>query len=180
MKTSYSKLLHCRLAQTGALLVLLAAVAASIAWSGLPEGRIKLEGAWIATADNGVRALVTYAPSDPSGQSATFRAQFVWPAEQLATMGLDAVTDEVAEDSVTGNETSRYHGFGTGLAGGRTMLIFVDDCVLTFESPTQKRLAHALAIYLASSDADNDGYPDPGSTPVMSGTSTSISKRIAR
>ena len=180
MKTLVSKWLKYRLARTGGLLLIIAAVAATIAWSGPSEARIKLEGAWIATTDNGARSLVTYSPTDPSGQRAIFRNQMVWPASVLASLGLDAVTDEVAEEFVTENGTSQYHGIWYGLAGGNIVLIFIDDSVITRESPTYCTIQHTIATYLASADADNDGYPDPGTTPVATSSVTSIGKRVTR
>ena len=178
MKTLVSKLLTYRLARAGGVLVIIAAVAATIAWSGPSEARIKLEGAWIATTDNGLRSLVTYSPTDPSGQRAIFRNQMVWPASVLASLGLDAVTDELAEEFVTEIGTSKYHGIWYGLAGGNIVLIFVDDSVITRESPTRGTIQHTIAGYLASADADNDGYPDPGSTPVGIFTNTSVTIRL--
>jgi hypothetical protein len=180
MKTLVSKLLKYSLARAGGLLVIIAAVAASLAWSGPSHARIKLEGAWIATVDSGVRGLVTYSPTDPSGQSATFRNEMVWPASVLASMGIEAVTDEVAEEFVTKNGVSRYHGVWYGLAGGNIVLIFLDDSVITYESPTYCTIQHTIATYLASADADNDGYPDPGTTPVATSSVTSIGKRVTR
>ncbi len=179
MKTSISKLLKCRLAQAGGLLAVIAAVAAGIAWSDHPEGRIKLEGAWIAQVDNGIRGLVTFAPSDPSGQSAVIRAQMVWPPELLAALGLDAVTDEIAEEVVTGNRTTEYTGIWYGLAGGRIALICLDNTTSTYVNPTKRINVHVGSLYLPTADADNDGYPDPGTSPVMTFTNKAIGKRVA-
>jgi hypothetical protein len=186
MKTLLPKLVKCRLIQAGGLLAVIAAVAASIAWSGGPEARVKLEGAWIAQVDNGTRALVTYGATDPSGQSSVFRGQMVWPLEMLASMGLDAVTDEVAEEFVTGKNTTQYTGIAYGLVGGRIALIFLDNTTSTYGSPTQRTNVHTLTLYpgpanpysLPTADADNDGFPDPGTSPMMTFTSKSIGKRV--
>ncbi len=178
MKTLLPEFLKCRSIQAGALLLVVGALAASVAWSRPPEGSVKLEGAWIAQVDTGVRGLVTYGPSDPSGRSATFRNQMVWPPEVLASLRIDAVTDEIAEEFVTGINTSTYTGIWYGLAGGRTVLIFLDDSVITHDSSTHGTIQHTLTVYLATADADNDGYPDPGSTPVATLSHTSTIKRI--
>ncbi len=180
MKTLLPKLLKCRLVQAGGLLAIIVAVAASSAWSSAPEARIKLGGAWIAQVDNGIRALVTYAPSDPSGQSAVFRVQTVWPPEILAALRLDAVTDEIAEEFVTGKNTSAYTGIVHGLAGGRIVLILVDNSTLTYDSPTRAHMEGAVKAYLATADADNDGYPDPGSEPVGTFPYKAVGNRVAR
>jgi hypothetical protein len=180
MKTLLPKLVKCRFIQAGGLLAVIAVLSASIGSSSAPEARIQLGGAWIAQLDNGARGLVTYGATDPSGQRTVFRAQVVWPPEMLAGMRLDAVTDEIAEEVVTGKDTSAYTGICYGLAGGRIVLIFVDNTTSRYVSPTQRINEHTLAIYLASADADNDGYPDPGTSPIMTSTSKSIGKRVAR
>jgi len=186
MKTLLPKLVNCRLAQAGGLLAVIAAVAAGIAWSDRPEGRIKLEGAWIAQVEGGPRGLVTYGATDPDGQSAVFRGQMVWPPEILASMGLDAATDEVAEEFVTGKHTTKYTGIWYGLVGGQIALIFIDNTTSTYGSPTQRTNVHIATVYpgpanpyhLPTADADNDGFPDPGASPVMTFTSKSIGKRL--
>jgi hypothetical protein len=179
MRTLLPKLFKCKLAQAGGLLAVIAAVAAGIAWSEHPEGRIKLEGAWLAQVDNGVRGLVTYGPSDASGQSAAFRVQMVWPPALLTATGIDAVTDEIAEEVVTGRKTTEYTGIWYGLAGGRIVLICVDNTTSTYVSPTKRINVHVGSFYLPTADVDNDGYPDPGTSPVMTITNKSIGKRVA-
>ena len=164
--------------RTGGLLGIVLAVAASIAWSRAPEARIKLGGAWVPQVDNGTRGLVTYGATDPSGLSAVFRAQMVWPPEMLASMGLDAITDEIGEEFVTGRDTSQYTGIWYGLTGGRIALIFLDNTTITHLSPTQLSLEHTIDIYWASDDTDHDGYPDPGKTPFTTVTAKSVSKRV--
>ncbi len=180
MKTLLTKLLKCRLVQAGGLLAIIVAVAASSAWSSSQDARIKLQGAWICQIDNGIRGLVTYAPLDPSGQSAALRIEVVWPPEALQIMGLDAVTDEVAEEFVTGKNTSVLTGISYGLAGGRIVLILVDNSTLTYDSPTRARIEGAVKAYLATADADNDGYPDPGSEPVGTFPYKAVGNRVAR
>ncbi len=178
MKISFSKSFKGRLAQAGGLVAVIAAVAAGIAWSPAPNARTQLGGAWIAQVDNGMRGLVTYGATDPSGRSATFRAQMIWPPELLAAMGIDAVTDEVAEEFVTGKRTTEYTGIWYGLAGGRIVLICLDNSTCTFVSPTHRINVHVGSVYLPTADADNDGYPDPGTSPMMTFTNTSIGKRV--
>jgi len=180
MKTKLLKLFKSRIAQGGLLLGGIAVAAATIAWTDPAATAFKLQGAWIAKTDVGLVSMLTFAQSDPSGRSAVFRNQMIWPPELLASLGLDAVSEEVAEEVITGPNTSEYTGIWYGLASGRIVMIFVDNSTLTFDSPTQKTVYHTITTYLASADADNDGYPDPGSTPVGINYHTSISKRLAR
>ena len=139
---------------------------------------IKLEGAWIAHTDNGIVSLVTFAPSDPSGRSCAWRNQMVWPPALLASFELDAVTDEIGETFLTGNDTAAYTAIWYGLAGGNIALICLDNASLTFDTATQITIEHTVDVYPAAADADNDGYPDPGSPIIMTITSQSISKRL--
>lgn len=178
MKTLLPKLVKCRLIQAAGLLAVIAALSASIGSSSAPEARIQLGGAWVAQVDNGIRGLVTYGATDPSGQRSVFRAQMVWPPESLTAVGLDAVTDEIAEEVVTGKDTSAYVGIWYGLAGGRIVLICLDNTTSKYVSPTQRVNEHVGSFYLSTADADNDGYPDPGTSPMMTFTNKSISKRV--
>jgi hypothetical protein len=146
--------------------------------SGAGNGQpVKLEGAWIGQTDNGVRAIVTYSP-DASGRRASFHNNLFMPPEILALAGCDAVTDEVAEEVVTGPNTGSYSGIWYGLLAGRITMIFLDTADIVYVSPTQKYLTHVVKAYPVSMDADNDGFPDPGSTPVAVFSATTLSKRV--
>jgi len=180
MKVLVGSFLKSRITQGGLLLAVVAAAVATIAWTDPTSTVFKLQGAWIAKTDVGLVSMLTFAQSDPSGRSAVFRNQMIWPPELLASLGLDAVSEEVAEEVITGPNTSEYTGIWYGLASGRIVMIFVDNSTLTFDSPTQKTVYHTITTYLASADADNDGYPDPGSTPVGTNYHTTVSKRLAR
>ncbi len=161
------------------MLAIAATVALLVAWSP-PKERVQLGGAWVATLDNGVRGMAIYGATDPSGLKSVYRGQFVWPPAMLAMMGLDSITDLVADEVVTGKNTSESTGIGYGLAGGNIALIIVDRSWFTHVSPTEKHNTHVTSVYLASADADNDGFPDAGATPVTVLNSSSISKRITR
>jgi hypothetical protein len=177
MKTLPGIMVNRRLVQVGGLLAIMTILAASIVWSNAPDARIKLRGAWIAQVDNGARAVVTYGATDPSGQSSVFRAQMVWPPAMLASLGLDAVTDEIGEEFVTGKNTSQYTAICYGLAGGQIALIILDNTIITHLSPTELALEHTISFYQASADTNNDGYPELA--PFMTVTAKSLSKRVA-
>ena len=180
MKYSLSQFLHRRTIQTAGLLAIVTAVAATVAWSGSPEGRVKLGGAWVGQLDNGVRGTVIYGATDPSGLNAVYRGQFLFPPAMLAMMQVDSVTDLVAEEIVTGQNTSESTGISYGLAGGQISLILVDHSHFTHVSRNEKHNTHETNVYLASSDADQDGFPNPGATPIAVLNASSISKRITR
>jgi len=178
MKKILPQLLKCRLVQAGGLLAIIAAAAATVAWSGGSQALAKFEGAWMAQSDNGIRSLVTFAPSDPASRRGAFRNQMVWPPEALALLGVEAVTEEIGDTVATGPASGEYTGVWYGLVSGRTVSICVDNASLTLVSPTQITIEHTVLAYLATADADNDGYPDPGTTPVAAFTTSSVSKRL--
>ena len=178
MRTVITGLLKGRKTRWGMLVAAIAAVAATVAWSSDSQVLAKLEGAWIGNTDNGIRGLAIFCPSDPSGRTAAFRYQMVVPPENLAALGVDAFTDEIGESVVTGPTTGKYNGIWYGLVGGRIVTIFLDNSSFTLVSRTQLTIDHTVSVYLAAADADHDGYPDPGSTPVAVLTAHTVSKRL--
>lgn len=179
MKPTLSKLQR-RLVQSAGLLLIAAVVAITVAWSSAPAPRVQLGGAWIAQTDAGMRVSVTYGAVDPSGLRGVWRGQITPSPALLAQMGVDTLTDLIADEVVTGPDTSESTGIGYGLVGGNIALILVDHSFYTHVSPTEKHNTHVTSVYLASADADNDGFPDAGATPVTVLNSSSISKRITR
>ena len=134
----------------------------------------QLEGAWVAQTENGVRSLVTFAPS-PSGKTATFRNEMVWPPEVLAEFGLSGVTDEIGEEVMTGRNTGTYTARWYGLIDGRPLVVFVDIASLTVNSPTELSIVHRITGYLAGPDGQPVGDPI-----VPTGTYNSTSRRITQ
>ncbi len=179
MKPSLSKFQR-RLLQSAGALAIAAAVAATVAWSSAPAARVQLGGAWIAQLDSGMRVAVTYGAVDASGLKGVWRGQAVFPPAMLAQMGVDTVTDLIADEVATGPNTSESTGIAYGLAGGNITLILVDRSRYTHVSPTEKHNTHDYTLYLASADADNDGFPDAGAEPIAVVSDHSISKRISR
>lgn len=178
MKHTVSKLLHSRLVQATGLLTLVAVAAGTVAWTEGPTARVKLGGAWVAVLDNGVHGMAIYGATDPSGLKSVYRGQFVWPAAMLAGMGVDSITDLVAEEVVTGKNTSESTGIGYGVKGGQIVLILVDRSWFTHISPSEKHNTHETSVYLASADEDTDGFPDAGAEPIAVIPASSVSKRI--
>ncbi len=163
-----------------ALVGIAAIVAATVGSSGSPEARVQLGGAWVGVLDNGVTGTAIYGATDPSGLKSVYRGQFVWPPAMLAMMGVDSITDLVADEVVTGPNTSESTGICYGISGGSIALILVDHSYFTHVSSREKHNVHQTTIYLASADADQDGFPDPGAQPLTVMPSHSVSKRITR
>ncbi len=179
MKPTLSKLQR-RLVQSAGLLVLAALLAATVAWSASPKARVQLGGAFICQLDSGMRVAVTYGAVDPSGLKGVWRGQIIPPPAMLATMGVDTLTDLISDEVVTGPNTSESTGIAYGLAGGNIALILMDHSFYTHVSPNEKHNTHQYRLYLASADADNDGFPDAGATPIAIVNNSSIAKRITR
>ena len=95
-------------------------------------------------------------------------------------MQVDSVTDLCSEEVVTGSNTSESTGILYGLAGRQIALILVDQSYYTHVSPTEKHNTHQTSVYPVSADADNDGFPDAGATPVAVLNASSTSKRSTR
>jgi hypothetical protein len=131
-----------------------------------------LEGAWVAQTENGVRSLVTFAPN-PSGKTATFRNEMIWPPEVLAEFGLSGVTDEIGEEVMTGSNTATYTARWYGLIAGSPLVVFVDIASLTINSPTELSIVHRVTGYLAGPD----GQP-VGDAIAPTSTHYSTSRRI--
>jgi len=141
---------------------------------------VKLGGAWVGVLDNGVRGTAIYGATDPSGLKSVYRGHFVFPPATLAMMGVDTFTDLVADEIVTGENTSESVGISYGLSAGQIALILVDHSWFTHISPNEKHNTHESSIYLPSADANNDGFPDADPQPIMVLPASSISKRITR
>ena len=146
MRQNLSKLFHSRLVRATGLLTLLAVSAGTVAWTEGPSARVKLGGAWVGVLDNGVRGTALYGATDPSGLKSVYRGQFVWPAPMLVTMKVDSITDLVAEEVVTGKNTSESTGIGYGVKDGQVVLILVDRSWFTHVSPTEKHNTHETSV----------------------------------
>ena len=65
-----------------------------------------------------------------------------------------------------------------GVVSADIVYIGVDKAVLTFDTPDRMLGVHIIEYYTPSQDADGDGFPDPGETPVSSTEITSVNTRL--
>ncbi len=94
-------------------------------------------------------------------------------------MQVDSVTDLVAEEIVTGQNTSESTGISYGLAGGQIALILVDHTCFTHINRNEKHNTQQTSVFLAAlADVDNDGFPDAQAIGIV--PASSVSKRIIR
>jgi hypothetical protein len=162
------------------------------AWTGPNSEANKLEGAWIAKAVTGpVQASYVITPSDPSGQRATLSGliQVRIPIEVLlpGVFGESEISgDFVGEAVMTGPSTASYTVVGYGRKRlnpptpfkEKVVLIWVDSGQIQFTESGKLQVTHCVAYYHPNADADGDGLPDPGQTPVVCLPATTLDTRV--
>jgi hypothetical protein len=152
----------------------------------------KLEGAWIAKAAVGpVQGSYVLTPSDPSGQRATLSGMIqVGIPVQVIFPDLFPETeisgDFVGEAVMTGPNTGNYTIVGYGRKKldpptpfqEQVVEIWVDSGQITFTGPGKMQVTHHVAYYHPEADADGDGLPDPGQTPVVCLPAATLDTRV--
>lgn len=176
MKTLVSRFFKSRITQIGLVLAVVAAAAATLAWS-LPEAySYKLEGAWV-TKVPGTPLLwsQTFSP-DPSGRSAVMSGEIHVPiVPSIVIPGLfpdlEYYTPFVGQVNMTGPDTfefsSVYYGMKKGFPFNQVVLIGQNNGQGRFTAPGRCVVTNHLACYAPSADADHDGLPDPGVAPAL-------------
>jgi hypothetical protein len=174
MKTLLSKLFKCRLAQTGALLALIAAAVASLAWSE-PQSN-KLEGAWVGTVPNTPMTWSYTLVPDSSGQSAAMAGSIQVPITPAVVVpglftNLEYFSPMVGRVTMTGPDTAEftcvYYGMKKGFPFNQVVFIGVNSGQCQFVAPDKIINTNHLAFYAPTADADHDGLPDPGQVPAL-------------
>ena len=168
MKTLLPKLLNGRLAHAGALLAVIAAVSASIAWSSQPKGRVKLGGTWVGRYGD-ITWTGTYSP-DSSGQNAMVSLQWITMGADFealfASLGAEDASIASGFISMVGRDTAtgkliwylRTQGTTTPPVAGQIKAIMVMANEWHYTSPTTAVGNHNLKIYLP--DAQGSMVPD--------------------
>jgi hypothetical protein len=137
------------------------------------HGRYKLGGAWIGKGAGTVWTDVTI-PLDPQGQTAALRVKFQALSADLvglgAAFGADTFSDFVGEAVMINRDTDRWTlvGYGQSSAGGlQIRAILIVFGTFQFTDAEHAVLNYTITVYPAAADADADGMPDAGATPVM-------------
>lgn len=159
------------LATAGLLALVLAVAGLSVAWSD--HHQYQLGGGWIGSA-SGLFYNAHYIPLDCEGQKAAIRLSFPsWGSDMaglLAAYGGDSASDAVGEAQMISHDTWKWTTVTYGLKQGNPpeiCLIFVSTGTGTFTGVNSFNVKYTMAIYLASADANKDGFPDSGATPLM-------------
>jgi hypothetical protein len=145
----------------------------------------QLGGGWIGSG-SGLEYSALYVPLDPSGQKAALRLQFVgWGADFAALMaafGADAGTDGIGEAAMISPDTFKWTTVNYNIKQGNPpvkVLILVAEGTGKYSGLNRFDVNYDTSIYLAAADADGDGFPDAGATPLMTITNmTGSLKRV--
>jgi hypothetical protein len=147
----------------------------------------KLEGAWIARVVEVPGGQWTYTVSpDASGRHATCHGSidvglYTPPLDDMADMTSPLLIDVV----ITGPDTAKFNSIWYGIkkvkglgTTAEVIYIGVNQGELKRVAPNKSEGTHNILFYLASADADHDGLPDPGATPVGGATVHTIDTRL--
>ena len=165
-----------------------ALITVTLCVTGFGQKHYQLGGAWVG-GNPTYTWSVLFAPSDPTGQTAAarpilkyFNAQF---AGLLASFGADNLSDATGEARMISLDTARWtlisymqvtpHQPGDPL---QNKAIIVSHGTWQFTGNDTAVLNYTLDIYLPSADADGDGYPDPGTAPVLTVPTLDNAKRV--
>jgi hypothetical protein len=158
-------------------LLTMALAAGTLCVIGFGTKYYRLGGAWIG-GHPGFTWSAIQAPLDPLGQTCCdraivkyFDAQF---AGLLAAFGADNLSDAVGEARMISPDTARWtllaYAVATPHAPGELLqnqAIVLYSGTWKFTSDNTVVLNYSVNVYLPSADADGDGLPDPGATPVL-------------
>lgn len=134
------------------------------------SGAFKLEGAWVAKVQ-GMPMQWSYVLSpDPSGRKATLHGAI---DVGLVVFGPEVTsTALLGEVVVTGPDTAKFNSvwYGRVATPGdfSHMIVYIGMNRGTVKSmgPGKTMVTSRIAFYHPTTDADGDGYPDPGSEPM--------------
>lgn len=177
MKTLLPKLFNSRLVLAGGLLAIIAAFAASIAWSRPAEARVKLGGTWVGRYGD-ITWTGTYSP-DPSGQNATVVLQWMTLSAEFealwAALGADGLSVASGSMTVTSTDTATgkmiWYGLKAGTpsttqpVAGQIKAIAIMTGDWHFTSPTTAVGKHNLKVYLP--DAQGSMVPADDAVPFL-------------
>ncbi len=190
MKRFMTGLLRGRIRHWGLLGSLLIAVGAVAGWSD--QQQFRLGGAWVGSGGGGSWNAVQ-TPLDPSGRTAAGRVNIITYSAEfagfLATFGADSVSDFTGQVEMISGDTGKFTVVAYGTKHGNPPLIcllLVFKGTIQFTGPDSFVENWIMEVYpgpantagLPNADADGDGFPDPGVTPLYSIPAPSTAKRI--
>jgi hypothetical protein len=175
-----------RFAGIGLLGVALAA--GTFCVTGFGQKYYRLGGGWVG-GNSMYKWNCLFAPSDPLGQTAGARPILSYFNDQfaglLASFGADNLSVATGEVRMVSPDTARWTLVSymqvtpkqTG-ASLQNKAIIVSHGTWQFTSDNTAVLNYTLDIYPATADADGDGLPDAGTTPVLSLPTQDAARRV--
>ncbi len=177
MKAIVGRFLKSRITQGGLLLAVVAAIAATIAWSGHPTGRAKLGGTWVGRYGD-ITWTSTYSP-DSSGQNATVTLQWMTLSAEfealIASIGGQTMSMVSGSYSMVSPDTAKgwllWYTLAEGTpstttpVAGQVKGINMMESEWHFTSPTTALGKHTLKMYLP--DAQGSLVPADDAVPFL-------------
>ena len=153
------------------------------AWSHRDHQPFKLEGSWLAKDASGLSWTYVFAPCDSDGREAAFTSEWVTVDP---TFGLfpdaEYIASVIGEAAVTGPNEAVFTvvEYGMKKVGSVPQKVYIlqDSGTIKETAPRQTEVAHNISFYLPTQDADGDGLPDKGQTPLLCVPGTSIDIRL--
>jgi hypothetical protein len=159
----------------GAVLVGLLALTPTAA-SG--QGQQKMGGAWLGIkSGGGHRWVCSIAPLDSAAREAALHVRFTVHSPLMAGLignhGADSFSEFVGEGRMMNRTTAQFTLVGYALKRSQLgqvpeiKLIFIAYGTWEFTDSAHAVLKYSINVYLAATDADGDGMPDAGSSPIL-------------
>jgi hypothetical protein len=170
MKSKRNLALAALAVAAGAILIL-----TQTAWSDRHHQPFKLEGSWLAKGTGAAAGQLwnySYAPSDPSGREATFQGGNIVGDPTLGGLFPEAehAPVYVGRAVMTKRNEAAYtvitYGVKRVAAVPEVIWIGVDSGTIKSVSGNKTEVAHSYSVYLGAQDADGDGLPDEGQSPI--------------
>jgi len=148
------------------------------------NGAFKLGGGWVFSAPSAVYNALQI-PLDSAGRTAAIRIHAMTydpgTAGLLAAYGADTLSESTGEAEMISRDTGKWVLVGYGQAQGnppQILAIVVAAGTLKFTGPDSLEILYTLKVYAAADDADGDGFPDAGATPLEIPGLTATAKRV--
>jgi hypothetical protein len=174
MKTLMNGLLKGRITRWGFLAVLLIAAGATVGWMHPKETQkqYRFGGGWIGTDGAGTLWSVLQIPLDPAGRTAAIRVNTL--AGGLGN------TEATGEGEMISRDTAKWTLMTYVTQGNPPQVsqIWVLVGTLKFTGPDSWEINYTVKIYQAADDANGDGFPDAGATPIEIPGLTGTAKRV--
>lgn len=151
----------------------------------------KLEGAWIGKVPT-LPVTWSYSVSpDPAGQTASMSGSVQVPIQPFLLTpdhsdpfpGVEYISPMVGNVRMTGQGTLEgtivWYGMKKGVPFNQVVYIGLNNAQARFLDSGHMIMTNNLAFYAPSTDADEDGLPDPGTAPtVYSPPTVSLETRV--